>query len=371
MIRRMIAGQVVPWRRFWVASSARISAGHDGRGLLDDPEDDFGRALNPNVFLLDELLSRSCLVLSGQPGIGKTIEVDLLETRSSEWLRADEILVKLTGRLLHSPEELRRQTIDSARWRDAIGNGRRVRLLIDGVDEALRRLSVLVQVLVEALKDQPLASVKIILVCRAVEWHLADGQALAALWKEDSAAAVFELCPLRWKDVELATRLSGIEPELFFRELTRQRVAGLAARPITLRLLLDEMGTNGSLSGSHHELFSRAIRRLCDEIDEERARHLPSPRPNSNHIARVAARIAALSMLGGRNTVVRHADGAELVELPIDEIATGYETIGREKFPITRALVNAPSILHFSVSGVRNVTDLTTRLLLSIWLPIT
>ena len=70
--RRMIAGKILPWRRFWTPLAGRLSAGHDGRGFIDDPEDDFGHALNPAVFSLAELLARPCLVLSGQPGIGKT-----------------------------------------------------------------------------------------------------------------------------------------------------------------------------------------------------------------------------------------------------------------------------------------------------------
>ncbi len=92
MIRRMIAGQLLPWRRFWTPPAGRLSAGHDGRGFLDDPEDELGRAMNPELHLLSELLARSCLVLSGQPGIGKTTEVDALAARSMEWLAPDETL---------------------------------------------------------------------------------------------------------------------------------------------------------------------------------------------------------------------------------------------------------------------------------------
>lgn len=341
MLRRLIADQVVPWRRYWASPSARLSAGHDGRGFLDDPEDEFGRALNPHVHLLPELLNRHCLVLSGQPGIGKTTEVNELESKSAEWLQPDETLISLTGRLLQSSEELRRKTVEAAKWKSAICDGGRVCLLIDGVDEALRRVSVLVPALAELLKEQPLDRLKVILVCRAAEWHQADGHALASLWREDAASAVFELCPLRWKDVQLAARLSGLDPDLFFRQVARHRVQGLAARPITLRLLLDEMHAGGRLPGSHHELFSQAIRRLCEEVDDERARHLAGPRAEPRKIARVAARLAALIMIGGRDAIARNPDELRPGELSIDDVATGYETVDGEKFAVTREIVAA------------------------------
>ncbi|HKP01924.1 MAG TPA: hypothetical protein VJU77_01060 [Chthoniobacterales bacterium] len=352
MVRRLIAGQVVPWRRHWASPTARLSAGHDGRGFLDDPEDELGRALNPHVHQLRDLLTRPCLVLSGQPGIGKTIEVDELAAKATEWLQPNERLIKLTGRLLHSPEELRRRTIESAAWTSTITDGGDVRLLLDGVDEALRRLSVLVLDLVDSLKEQPLARVKVILVCRAAEWHHADGQALASLWREDAASVLFELCPLRWKDVELAAQLSNVDPEWFWREVTRHRVQGLAARPITLRLLLDEARAGGEFPSSHHELFSRAIQRLCGELDDERARHLPTPSPPATQIMRVAARIASLTMLGGRDIIARHTEDVANGDLPIDEIAGGYETVGGEKFSVTRELVaSALDTPLFSLRG--------------------
>jgi hypothetical protein len=336
----LIAGKILPWHRFWTPLAGHLSAGHDGRGFMDDPEDDFGRSLNPKVYHLNELVARRCLVLSGQPGIGKTIEVGVLAKHPNEWLADDERLIVLTGRLLYSPEELRRKTVESPEWRGALANGGRVRLLIDGLDEALRRVSFFVDVLVDALKGQPLDCVSVILVCRAAEWRLADGQSLSALWNEDAATLIYELCPLRQKDVELAARESGVDHEAFFRELERHQVKGLAARPITLRLLLAEMIGSGSLPGSHHDLFSRAINRLCEEVDEDRARHVQRSSPNPTHVARVAARIAMLTMLGGRDMIVRSADEAGPGELPIGEIAMGTETVAAEKFSVTRELVD-------------------------------
>lgn len=337
---RMVAGKRLPWTRFWVPSAGRISADRDRRGFLDDPADDFGRAANPDVKELRELLPQPCLVLSGQPGIGKTTEVESLRQNPSDWLEQDETLIAFSGRIITSEEMLRRETVESPRWKHAIASGGRIRLLIDAVDEALKRLVVLVPVLTHWLKDEPRDRVRVILVCRVAEWHLADGQALAALWNVDAASVVYELCPLRWKDAELAAEESHVNIEAFWRELVRHQVKGLAARPITLRLLLQEMQAGGKLPGSHQELFSRAIARLCEE-DPERMRYVSQPRHNPQHLARVAARIAALMMVGGRNVIVRGEQQTAEGELSIEEIAAGRESTVGDTFEVTRELVQA------------------------------
>jgi len=341
VIPHLVAGKILPWRRYWTPLGGRLSAGHDGRGFMDDPEDIYGRAMNPEVHSLPDLLSSPLLVLTGQPGIGKTTEVDRLASQASTWLSHGEELVHVRGRIITSDEALRRETVDSPKWRRTIAEGGSIRLLFDATDEALRRVSALVEVMAHWLNDEPRERIKAILVSRVAEWHLADSQLLAGLWSERPDNLVYELCPLRWKDAELAAREANINPEAFHRELVRHQVTGLAARPITLRLLLEEMRRSGSLPGSHHELFSMAIERLCEEVDEARYRHERIARPKPAHIARVAARIAALSMVGARNTIVRSADEPTGDELSVKEIAGGDEVVDGEKFSVTRELLAA------------------------------
>ena len=54
---------------------------------------------------------------------------------------------------------------------------------------------------------------------------------------------------------------------------------------------------------------------------------------------RVAARIASLTMLGGRDIIARHTEEIGNGDLPIDEIAGGCETVGDERFAVTGELV--------------------------------
>ncbi|MDQ2660122.1 MAG: hypothetical protein M3Y03_06850 [Verrucomicrobiota bacterium] len=276
---RMVSGKVLPWRRFSVPQGKTISAGDDGRSFLDEPEGEFGLSRNPDVLKIDDLLQRPCIVLSGQPGIGKTVEFNSLRDRQTDWVAPDKTLIDFHCRHVTSPEALRLETVESTRWKNALGRGGKIRLLIDGVDEALSRVSVLVPALAQWLRNEPLEHIRLILVCRSAEWHLADTNALRQLWDVQEPNIVFELCLLRWKDAELAARESGVDPQSFWQEIVRHQVKGLAARPITLGMLLEEMNERGSLPVSHHQLFANAITRICRE-SPERARYSPQPRPN-------------------------------------------------------------------------------------------
>src|SRR5205085_8181595 len=133
---------------------------------------------------------------------------------------------------------------------------------------------------------------------------------------------------------------SGVDPQSFWQEIVRHQVKGLAARPITLGMLLEEMNEGGSLPSSHHQLFTNAIVRICRETPE-RARSAPRARPKPTHIERVASRIAMLLMIGGRGVIARDGDDAQLEELLVSEIASGTETVSGETFSVTPELVRA------------------------------
>jgi hypothetical protein len=73
-----------PWKRFWCHRSSEFRL-TDG-GYLSDPDEEYGHILNPDAVSFEQICSIPCLVLLGEPGIGKstaiqeseaTLEVDL------------------------------------------------------------------------------------------------------------------------------------------------------------------------------------------------------------------------------------------------------------------------------------------------------
>ena len=58
------------FKRFWHPRASMINLSHDG--FLYDPESEYGRVCNPDVVPFESIMNTPCLVLLGEPGIGKT-----------------------------------------------------------------------------------------------------------------------------------------------------------------------------------------------------------------------------------------------------------------------------------------------------------
>jgi hypothetical protein len=337
-----IAGKRLSWKRFWTPLFADAQEKAPDSGFLENPESRWGKIARPGLKSTDQLTQASFVVLSGKPGSGKTAEVDDLEARSAEWLKPNEALIAFSCRSIDSGEALRRHTVDSTKWKQLISAGKNICLLIDGIDEGLKRLSVFVPLLTTLLKDEPRDRIRVILTCRSSEWDATAGSELAALWNVRPDQYLFELCPLRREEVELALRTLNLDPDPFFEAVYDNQIQSLAACPVTLRMLLDEIQKNGSLPSSHHELYEKAILGLCEEIDESRARALPQ-RPPTHDIQATAQRIAAVLLLTGKSAVLRgDKRQAKPTDLHWREILdASFGDVGAGEVEITEDLVKA------------------------------
>src|ERR1039458_954317 len=95
----LIANKLLPWKRYWVPWNGRVHSGWDGTGFVTKPEGLFGRSFNPDLHIVDDILDRPFLVLSGQPGIGKTQEVEQLKAKWSKVAPLERLLA-LEARIL-------------------------------------------------------------------------------------------------------------------------------------------------------------------------------------------------------------------------------------------------------------------------------
>jgi hypothetical protein len=74
IVQMLAAGQkqLIPWKRFWCRFGGPIHVGEHVQGFLTNPENEFTKFYNPELFTLDQLATEPCLILCGDPGIGKT-----------------------------------------------------------------------------------------------------------------------------------------------------------------------------------------------------------------------------------------------------------------------------------------------------------
>ena len=78
--------QIYNWKRFWCRRGDSINLS-DG-GYLYDPDAEWGRIYNPKVIPFDSIAQIPCLVLLGEPGIGKSraleAEIEAIKAKSKQ-----------------------------------------------------------------------------------------------------------------------------------------------------------------------------------------------------------------------------------------------------------------------------------------------
>jgi hypothetical protein len=355
---------VFPWVRYWtplnkpIQLGASVFWGGDSDGFLADPEDGFiGAEANKHLLTTERLLKprAGCYVLCGDPGMGKSRALD-----AALKAQTNPHQLHLEFRDIPTWEQFYRQTKESKIWGEWVAGSHLITLTVDGVDEGLIKIDGFVGALAGMLKTEPVSRLQLVLACRSLEWPQSEGQRLLALWggaqksPVSSASGIYELCPLRERDVKLAAEHAlgskkGINSGAgFLRELKRHRLIGLGSRPLTLKMLLSEFASGaGKFPLSHRELYRRCTRTLVRERDAGRLtrlrnKNIPRLTASEQQRLRVAGRIATLLLLSGRSSIAT----AEVVnpmdcDLKVDEIAQGRDWLGEIPFEVTPILVDA------------------------------
>jgi len=118
--------------------------------------------------------------------------------------------------------------------------------------------------------------------------------------REDGQCDLYEMAPLRKKDVVLAAGESGVNAIEFVNAVEEKQVAPLASTPVTLRFLLSLYKENGAFPVSHRDLYLEGCTRLCQE--QSKSRSTPHTRPRVKNSLRflIAGRIAVCSIFSNR-----------------------------------------------------------------------
>lgn len=298
---------------------------------LPDPTEEWSKRLNPEVVPASYFEDRPCVVLLGDAAMGKTTAMMQVEraaadarivTSGGDPVR--ESLGRFGSDTLLVDDVFRSSVLANLDHRD-----HPVHLFLDDFDECLLRIPTLPKILIHELQRwSPEAirrKLRLRIICRTSVWPDGLTAKLQEFWGE-SGVDVFELAPLRLKDVRLAASETSVDPEAFVADVRRCGAAGFAARPLTLRMLLRRFSRGERLSTSQAEIFEDACLELCAAFDygefgREREARL-SPRERLT----VAGRIAAAAMFSGREFVDRQWAATEE---PSGDVAL-QELIGQE-----------------------------------------
>lgn len=325
--------------RYWCRREGTFRS--DSHGFLLDPEGPSGRSLNPELVELTEEDGRDCLVLLGEPGMGKST---VLAAESDRWGVVNgttgDVLVGLDLGEYGDESRLIRELFETPEWDHWRSGDRTLNLHLDGLDECRLQLPNVVKVVLGRLRKLPrLDRLKLRITCRTGAWphHLEEG--LRSLWPEDRTG-VLELMPLRRRDVAEIAAGSGLQDvDAFFGELERRNAGPLAAKPVTLKLLLNLYKRGGLLPRTQAELYELGCRALCEEANDARlATRNPGLLDVEQRFA-VAARVASATVFCNRSAIW---DGPDLADRPDDDITVSGLSGGAEKsrgaaFAVTEA----------------------------------
>lgn len=301
-----------------------------------------GRILNPKPVTLESVEpSISCLVLLGEPGIGKSKELEkqkqLTQSRISE--SADDVLFFELG--IYGSTDLRKEVFENSTIENWSRGTNNLYLFLDSLDEGRLAVNALTRLLANKLKDLPRDRLRLRITCRTAEWQSSSFEdELVTLFGSD-AVKVFELHPLCRSDAEGAAEQNGLDPRRFMTEVADNDVEAFASKPVTVNLLIKFFKRHNTLPKTQSELYLEGCRALCDDTDKRKeARRTGTLDPDQRLI--LAARIAAITIFGSRSTISVGRDATDAdddVDIILRDLTGETESCAGETFRANQSAV--------------------------------
>lgn len=263
-----------PWVRYWLP--ARSAA--DVRAFTPDDV-----TLWPSEYrTLVDLAETPCLILLGEPGMGKTVALEDEKDRLSAAGQA------VAHHDLKAVEGLS----------DIFGDDDGV-IFLDSLDEGRMVINRLTNLLPKRLQDycEKHPCLRFRITCRSAEWPPSLTDALSRIFGKDNVQT-YVLCPLRRQDVIAAAQAMEIDGQVFLADINRIGAEALAAKPVTLDMLLRLQAEHGALPVRLADLYRDAMPLLATDPSDWRQEERRVGEIDPERRVALARRIAALSIFG-------------------------------------------------------------------------
>jgi len=331
--------QLYNWKRFWCPPTSSFSLA-DG-GYLSDPDSNYGRYFNPDVVSFEAIAETPCLVLLGEPGMGKThaMRAEANAIRAQVQAQGAQTLL-LDLRSYGSEDRLVAALFENDAFRACANGECDLHLFLDSLDECLLRIDTVAALLVDELRKYPTGRLRLRIACRTADWPNGLEEGLRALWGE-AAVGVYELVPLRKADVAEAARAVGLPSDAFMDEIDRISVVPLAIKPITLDFLLRTYGKSGGLPSTQADLYHEGCRLLCEETSQSRRDAQRTGDYTAQQRMAIAARIAAVTIFANRYAIWTSIDRGDVPDenITITELCGRGEPLDGEQVAVTDAAI--------------------------------
>jgi hypothetical protein len=324
------------------------AVGFTPRGYLAQPGP-LASLFNSQVMSLESITETPCLVLLGEPGIGKSYSMRM--AKDAICAQAEQSGGTLLWLDLHSygsEDRLIRALFEKLSFRDWLEGEHRLHLFLDSLDECLLRVNTVAGILEEELSRCPVERLSLRIACRTVDWPISLERALERLWGQDSVK-VYEMAPLQRRDIAEAARANGLSAEAFLGEVDRVDVVPLAIKPVTLNFLLNSFLEDGRFPSTQIELYRRGCRLLCEETNEgRRDARLTGSLTGDERLA-VASRIAAVTVFANKAAIWTHLDQGDV---PDDDVTVRILAGGDEPLDGGRLHVSERAVREALATGL-------------------
>jgi len=320
-----MSNQIYNWKRFWCSRTGSFNL-TDG-GYLADPDSEWRHLYNPDVISFESITTIPCLVLLGEPGIGKTHAMQAAQNAIHCKIKeeGDQIFC-LDLRSCGTDMMLVRNLFENTTFLSWTRGKHRLHVFLDSLDECLLRIDTLAALLVGELKEYPIERLSLRIACRTADWPNSLEDGLIQLWGKD-AVRVYELTPLRRVDVIEAAKVNNLDPNVFLKEIDQKEVVPLAIKPVTLGFLINTYIKNGRFPSTQTELYLEGCHRLCEETNKNRREVRLTGTFTIEQRLAIASRIAATTVFSNRYAIWT---GINRGDVP-DEDTTIQELCGRNE----------------------------------------
>ena len=332
--------KIYNWKRYWCLREGGFHI--DANGFLLR-----GEYFNKDTIEFESIAEVPCLVLLGEPGIGKSRALEDAVAFVSQSFQNDKCF-RLDLRSFGNEARLYDALFKGGVIEEWLKGNYRLHFFLDSFDECLLRVDSVAAMLADELKNgkYPIDRLLFRIASRTAEFPRGLENDLREIWKSDEGDTekikFYELCPLQASDIRTAVEIEGIEPEIFFKEMTAKNAGTLAARPVTLRFLLDIYRKKNSFPDKLIELYEQGCRVLCDEQnDERRASLVLKGKLTADQRLQIAGRIAAVMVFCNKIAVWKDAEtgATDETDVLIRELAGEFERSANSNFPVTEEAV--------------------------------
>ncbi|MFC8408749.1 NACHT domain-containing protein [Arthrobacter sp. NPDC057259] len=295
MVTSDFEAHVAPIDRFWLPADRAY--GLDQSGWLQDRDVSTYYGTNLDMVTTAELSSKRCLVLLGEPGMGKSATITSQSPLLPAGTSAQVLHVDLAS--YSSEDRLVRKVFEGPEVTSWLNSRSELCLTFDSFDEAHGRIENLHQLVGEYLDVWDCSRLQLRIVSRTAEWPTSLEMNLKKHFDE---VVPYELLPLRRDDAALLLGSYGIDPDEFLLTVEASQAVPLASRPLTLKLLASTYKREGNLPQQAFELYGKGLLTLCEEMNPSRRDAARGPAIPAAARLDTASRLAALSIFGGRPT---------------------------------------------------------------------